>query len=333
MQSDTERLRLAQAALERGTETYRAALARAAGEVQAWLAAQRSAAAPKKERMAAELGPFGAGRIDVERLASAFADSPAPDAAALETIEAAAAVLRGLADSPADLVVTVQPGESLGEAVGTALARLGRAFGAVHLIALARAGRSGEADRGAWLHAYPFVRWSRRERQIAPPLVVSLDGAQLAAGSLAEFLDGSLKLALLVREPAPPAPLVRLITPGVFVGQSHDGSELSRLAAWGGPGVLAWMPESAARFVHDPAANPNDHLTIAHLPGPPRKAVGGSSVTQQVEELRQLQTLAANSVAVLAREAGPAGAGAGETANPVDRLASWLLSQADLSNL
>jgi hypothetical protein len=225
-------------------------------------------------------------------------------------------------------VVELPAGGSLADAVGRALARLGRAFGAAHVVALARSGRYDRAEHEPWLQGYPFARWNRHERQLVPPVIVSLAGADLRPGGLAEFLDGYVKLVLVVRDDvAPPAALVRLITPGTWLAQSHDGSELSGLAAHPGSGVLAWVPVGAAAFVHDPAASPvlSARIQLRSDPSPPRKGLGGLSARQLAEELRQLEAIAGLAVA------GTTATIQGTSSDPADRLAAWMLSQATLA--
>ena len=122
--------------------------------------------------------------------------------------------------------------------------------------------------------------------------------------------------------------------------QSHDAKGLNRFAAWDGPGIAALMPEQAARFVHDPAAGtaPWDRLSIGSVPlDDPTRPVGGFSARQQVEELRQLTELAAGpSPTAIARAEPTAAAPAGDPEappDPVDKLAAWLLNQADLTDV
>ncbi|MGD8727114.1 MAG: hypothetical protein PVH40_05685, partial [Gemmatimonadales bacterium] len=220
--------------------------------------------------------------------------------------------------------------------VARALEEIGRAFGAVRIYELTRSGSYHGNSHARSLGSFPFDKWSRGERRLAPPLVVTIDGADLRSGSLAEFLDGAQKIVLAVRGPCAPARLVRLITPGTFVIQTHDGSGLERLAAYDGPGVGALMPESTAQFAHDPSGGdtPAKRLTIVSLPEqPPRMSVGGLSGKQQAEELAQLQALAQQAAAPAAGGAAPAEAVAASAApaDPVDKLAAWLLTQADLS--
>jgi hypothetical protein len=121
-----------------------------------------------------------------------------------------------------------------------------------------------------------------------------VNGADLRADALAEYLDGRQKLVLLVRGACTPAPLVRMVTPGIFVLQAAAETELAGLAAFDGPGVAALVPEPVARFAHDPLGDDTGgrRLTVTHLPAEAsRTAVGGWSVWQQREELAQLAAL------------------------------------------
>jgi hypothetical protein len=125
---------------------------------------------------------------------------------------------------------------------------------------------------------------------------------------------------------APPAPLVRLLTPGVYLAQTHDGSQMTQLAARPGPGVLAWVPASAAAFVHDPGAGPSLGARLQMLANPPapRRGLGGQSAAQLAEELHQLEAIAG--LAALGGAAVQPGVASSQ--NPVDRLAAWILNQS-----
>lgn len=329
MPSDPARLDAVHEALRRCWTDYRDAAVLAAEEVSALVRTAREAGrATPAPAFAASLGALGSAHIDFDRLASFFGDQPVLDSTATEAIENAAAVLRHAAAAP-PAVVELPAGGDLVDAVGHALARAGAAFGAAHVVALARSGRYERAVHDRWLEAYPFTRWNRRERQLVPPIVVVLGGADLRAGGLAEFLDGRVKLVLVVRDDvAPPAPLVRLITPASWLAQSHDGAEVAALADHPGPGVLAWMPPSAAAFVHDPQASPvlGARLKVLSDPPAPRRGLGGFSASQLADELRQLEALAGIAV-------GGAAAIRGPSDEPVDRLTAWILGQANLTDL
>jgi hypothetical protein len=314
---------------------FHGTLAATADEVRRHLAARRSGREELVARVRSELGPLAEGRIDAEAFAALFGEHPQADPAAIQALARALEVLDALAARGDALsLVEVPAGASLYAAVSGALADVGRAFSTARLAHEVRASRPPVGDPGS-PEALPFAAWTKAERRLAPPLVVRLQGGDLRAAALAEFLDGRLRIVLVVEGDCPPAPLARLIAPGTYVLQTHDGSGLDRLAAWEGPGVAALVPESAARFVHDPAAGVAVHerITIGHLPDrAPRKAIGGLSAAQQAEELELLRSLAVRPAgpAPAGAEPAPVGTGGGE---PADRLAAWLLSQVDLSDL
>jgi hypothetical protein len=161
--------------------------------------------------------------------------------------------------------------------------------------------------------------------------VVAVDGKDLKAAGLADFMDGAQKIVLVASGESTPVPLVRLITPGTFVAQTTSSADLDRLASWDGPGIVAVVPDTAACFVHDPGRGTaaSERLKITRMPEDRRrKPVGGVSVKQQSEELLQLKTLGA---AQGAEE--PAVAVAAGSNDPVDKLAAWLLTQADLTDI
>jgi hypothetical protein len=160
--------------------------------------------------------------------------------------------------------------------------------------------------------------------------VIALDGADLHPAGLAEFLDGNLKIVLIARGETSPAPLVRLITPHAFVAQTDDPAVVERLGKVDGPGIAALMPPHTARFVHDPAGGAalGQRLTVGEVPSlDGKKRSGPFTAAQQREELEQLKALQAAAAAPTngALVSGAAGA------DPVDKLAAWLLQQADLS--
>jgi hypothetical protein len=314
-------------------------------DVRSYLVSSSSARDGRTERMAAELGPFGSQRFTVERLATLFAQPETLDAMTAETVEKALNTLADLARREEDLFVAdVPPGEGLRHAVDKALGEIGRVFGAARIVERVRTRRYRYSEHVRALGCFPFREWTRAERRMAPPLVVVVDGRDLHAIEVAEFLDGALKLIVVVQGESAPAPLVRLITPQTYVMQTAETSEVRRLIAWDGAGIAAVVPDSAARFVHDPSAGPElwDRLSVSHVPeGEPRRAIGSLSAAQQAEELRQLRALArrppasvpAAAVASGAPEAVAAATSAPEPAEPVDKLAAWLLSQADMTNV
>ncbi|MHC4845768.1 MAG: hypothetical protein ACYTCU_06375, partial [Planctomycetota bacterium] len=326
-------------ALARATEDFHSSLATTIDQVQALLPADDSADGAEPEHAA--LGDFASGRIDTARFASLVVRKRALEPATSGVIERALATLTGLAAQGETLsCVNVSPGESLHGAVSAALAQVGRAFGAARVIGLVRSGRYESSPHDRDLEGFPFARWNRAERRLAPPLLIEVDGADLQAGALTEFLDGAMRFVFLVRGACPPAPLARLISPGLFVMQCAEAADVARLAGWDGPGVAAIVPEGCARFVHDPAGGPEvwDRLALDHLPEEePKNPVGGISVAQQVEQLRLLSAFLVKPEAAPApmptadAAAAPAGGGAnGTTAEPADKLAAWLLASADL---
>lgn len=163
---------------------------------------------------------------------------------------------------------------------------------------------------------------------MSPPLVVTIDGADLWAGEIAQYLDGNQKLVLVVRSPCPPAPLVRLITPHALVMQTSSIDALSTAMQTDGLAVAALVPEGAAEFIHLPDGQRTIHerLRVSATPQGARKTLPSWSLWQQQEELQQLIALSTPPVALVRPE--PIGNGAKPTVDPADRLAAWLLSQA-----
>lgn len=312
-------------ALGERREAYHSAVATAVDEVRTLLDAGKGAEDAKGARAAAELGVFASGRIDLERFEALFSERESLDADAVKTIEAALATLTELVEAGDDLYLTkVRPGSDLGDAVDAALARSGRAFGAGRAVERARSG--GEAVDYA--RGFGPVRWNRAERSVAPPLIVELDGADLRPSRLAEFLEGGQAIVLLVRKPAPPAALARLIIPGTLVIQATDGEALEALRDRDGPGVVAVMPEGAATFRYTPEPEGPGELSVGALPEDSPRAVGSLSTARQEAELELLKLLDG---AVAGRVVAAAGDGAtAEAAQPTDKLAAWLLRQATI---
>jgi hypothetical protein len=358
MQSDP-RTAAALAALTAQRENFRWALAAAVEQVGSFLDAQRAVEAEPAARTAQELGVFASGRLDPERFATLFAEIGGLEAEALERMERARDLLARLLGRGSDLYVTrVSPGADLRAVVAAALAEVGRAFAAARTVELARAGALGP-DVADFPDGFAFRRWNRAERQIAPPLVVEVDGGDAQVSGLAEFLDGQQKIVLVVRGPAPAAPLARLVSEGVTVAQVGEPAELEPLAEGRGPAVIAVMPEGSARFTHLPGVGPvRERLTVHLLPeADPRAAVGSFGTFQQRQELALLRELvsgppvaptavaapvaAAPVAAAPVADASPAAAPAATAAaaapatvresDPVDQLAAWLLDESGLT--
>lgn len=335
MPSD-ERMDTALRALAGPIEKYRSAVITAAEEVRGYLSSHASKGEGDDESVAAGLGRFAAGVIDVDRFSSLLENNAAAgDPATLEKVEGAYKILSDIAVGGDDVFrIELRSGARLRDAIGERWAEIGRAFAAARVAGMATVG-SLNSRNDKLLGPLSFERWNRAERQLAPPLVVELEGADLHAGDLAEFLDGKVKIALVVKGEAPPAPLVRLITPATFVLQTDGATGLDRFGEFDGPAVAALVPEGCARFVHDPDRGPElwERIEVAFIPeavaGHP---IGGLSTWQMAEELHQLRSLQVASAA--AAERGDATAAGGVVADsPVDKLAAWLLSQADLDDL
>jgi len=363
MPSD-ERIRGALKALDDARESFRSAVACGVDEVRGMLDRMDVNGRGAGVRQGVELGAFAAGRIDVDRFGALFAHGAVLDAAGAATVKRALDILEEIAGwSEDDFAVRVAPGHDLRGEVAAALAVAGRAFGAARAIEMIRTRRYNAADHATLLGPFPPERWNRAERQISPPLVVEVDGGDLRVCGLAEFLDGSQKLVLIVRGEAPPASLVRLITPGVLVAQVSDVESLPSLLSFDGPAIVAIVPPQAALFVHDPRGGDalGERLTVTHVPdGEIRGVLGSLSAFQRREDLGWLGAL------VLAGAAGASGSAAASARSdfadpvvsmavtssatthndasrenadgvakddPAGRLAALLLRQADLSGL
>ena len=327
------RVGLALAALQRPIADFRAAVQGALVQADAFLAAQSDDAGARAARAGAELGPFAAQRIDAGRFAACFPATAAVDGESMCALRHAMRILRTVATVGDGLFVAeVAAGQRLGATIDSALAIAGGALGALIICELVRGGRYKAADHARLLDATEFRAWNRSERRFAPPLVVSVNGADLFAGALLDFADGREKIVLVVHGAAPPAALVRCITPGTFVLQTLDGSGLDRVAGFDGPAIAALMPEGAAVFMHEPTAGrePWQRMTVRHLPPPPTRALGGLSTWHMGEDLKMLADLARTPFAVPGANGG-AGAPAMGSTDAVDRIAHWLLDTSGLA--
>ena len=313
---------------------FRSVLVTTTDELRAMLLTRQSTLGGRAARAAGELGPLAAGRIDPERFAALVIDHHETDPAGTEVLQLALGVLTDLVErSERVSLVEVPAGGSLYEATARALGEIGRAFNAARAIIEVRAGRSRGAGAGSGIDPLPFARWTKSERRLTPPLVVAMQGADLRPAALAEFLDGRVKIVLVVEGECAPAPLARLVAPGTYVLQTADETGLDRFAAWEGPGIAALVPESAARFEHNPAGGAAswERLTITHVPDKlPRRTIAGLSAAQQAEELELLRSQAARPSGA---ELAGAAAAAGGASDSAEKLAAWLLSRVDLSDL
>jgi len=322
------------ASFQAALNAFRTVLVNTTDEVRSMVLSRQSTLGGRAERAMAELGPLAVGRIDAERFASLVIDHPDADPAATEVLAQARDALRDLTTRGERLcVVEVPAGGGLYEVVSRALGEIGRAFSAARAIVEVRAGRLRATEGARSVEPLPFARWTRAERRLSPPLVVQVQGGDLRAAALAEFLDGRQKIVLVVEGECAPAPLSRLVAPGTYVAQAAAASGLAGFVAWEGPGIAALVPESAARFEHNPAAGAAswERLTVTHVPEKaPRRTVAGLSATQQAEELELLRSLAARPAGA---ELAATPAGGGGPADSADKLAAWLLSRVDLSDL
>jgi hypothetical protein len=335
-----DRIQRALDALAAPREAFRSAVAGAVAEIGARIEAQRVQPEGRVNRIQLELGNFAGGRIDSTRFASIFGTAETLDPNALARLERAHETLRHLLDrGDALFTVPVPPGADLLPAVGRALSEAGRAFGAARDVEMARTGQAANGGFGEHVGGFAYRRWNRAEREIAPPLVVEVDGGDAQVGGLAELMNGRQKIVLVLRGPAPPAPLARLISPGVFVMQTTDPQDLDLLGSVDGPAIAALVPAACARFVHRPgAAESWQRFERVELPGQePRSPIGTFTVFQQSEQIGLLRALSDRPAATAGSppaEAAPlAAAAAAPTApaDPADKLAAWLLSQTDLS--
>lgn len=326
----TSLLSRALAAMEPRLQAFRTAVAAARTVVSRYQVLGRGGAALETEWALMELGPFAVGRIDVDRFARLTAGSEAPGLDVVSAIERAGSVLSAFADGAALQSVRVDPGGDLHDVVKEALTRVGRVFGAARVIELARIGAYEEARHARLLEGMRYRTWNRAERALAPPVVVEVRGEDCFPAGLGEFLEGGACIVLVVSGPTSPAPLARLITPGTFVAQTTDPGDLVRMAASGRPGIALLLDaerDEQAIFVHDPDAGgaPWSRLEVRRLPPDP-EGDGGPRARPWIDEVRHLRSLAERPVG----SAEPVVPAEDATAAPADKLAAWLLAQADL---
>jgi hypothetical protein len=355
-------LRIQQAldALAEPIKAFRSKLANTSEQIRLLISTRVEHTGSTVEVARAELGEFAAGRIDAERMAKLFSRVEPPTIEHGDVVVHALDVCNELLARRENLFhVEVAEGGDLHSAVAGALADIGRAFAATRLVELVAQGEYHVFEHATLLDGHPFEDWSRAERKVDLPLVICVAGSDLRVGGLADFLDRSVTIILVVDGEAPPAPLVRLITPGALVIQTADPRELEWIARHDGPGVAALMSAKAAQFRHDPdgGSTPVDRIVITHLPEEKPRRLGVSSGFQQREDLEQLEALAASPEASTRNKpAAPTPAAAVDADEPsgpsvapgidapnvvppavassmdaVDKLSAWLLEQADLT--
>ncbi|HSM05061.1 MAG TPA: hypothetical protein VK858_10555 [Longimicrobiales bacterium] len=309
-------------------DAFRSAVAEAEEEVRIYRARHEEVLADPVGRITRELGTFAVGRIDPRRLAGLLGDGAMPDPLTDRLMAVAHQRFGRMAtQGSGSHRVRVPTGGDLRDAVRDALAEAGRAFGLAHAVARARDHRYDPDRDHALLHAHPFDRWSPAERELAPPLVVEVDGAGLRAAGLVEFMEGRQKLVLRVRGKAPPAPLARLASPGVYVAQTM-GEEaptvVRELADHAGPGVVAVFDADAGAL---PFVSRPDRALEIDVDALTAAVAAATGVRGQpgLLDLRHLQALA-----VTPSPAAATGQGLPAGDPTVDRLAAWLLARTDL---
>jgi hypothetical protein len=334
MPSDQRATRALQALGVRVT-AFRAGLELARDEMRDHLESHRGVERDLTQSAAVALGAFAWGRIDAQRFGTLLADEQrlAPEGAA--TLAACVDALDELLARGDSLFVHRMPsGGQLRGQVDAAFAEVGRAFAAARVFQSVRRGAPMLPAHDSMLRDFPFAQWSRAERDLAPPLVIQLDGADLRAEQLVEYLDGAVRIALVVDAPAPPAPLVRLIAPSMLVLQTSDVTALDALHRATGPAVAALLPEGCAELLHDPRAGArlDERLTITR-PAIQSKGevIGWRSARQARDEAAQLDALAelcraARDVSVVV--VPPLDSNGQNGTGGVDAVAAWLLAQA-----
>jgi hypothetical protein len=306
----------ARQALQPARDRYRSILAATVEQVRVLLrnANANGAGAPEPVDM-----------IDLSRFNALKPAPRAQDASVGEPIAHAFDVLTDLLSAGyAAFEVEVDADRSLRETVDARLTSLGRAFGAARVIELAQAGRYDDEEHAGLLQGLAFEHWNAAEREVAPPLVVHVSGDKLLAVALADYLDGNVQMVLVARGDAPLAPLAPLITPHRLVVQAVEPDALAPVGRHKGPAIAALLPDSCARFVHDPAAGGSyfERLVVEALPDVAQpRAIGQTSAAAQVDALAHLAALTSVTV-----ESAPDAEIAPQDAEA--RLAAWLLKQA-----
>lgn len=280
------------------------------------------------------LGEFASGRVDPQRFALISAVAVPLDVVSHAVLDRAIDALDGLLSGGDELfIVNVPAGASVAAMVGERLAKFGSAFGIAGLINLVRRRVYDPLAHGLPFEEHPFEKWTSGERRIAPPIIILTPGENIDPFELARYVDGSIRIVVIADGPCAPAPLARLISPGVIVAQCDGATIPSNIEGFSGPAVIGMLDEHSALFVHDPrlGASAWKRLSVSRLPAAKaRKSIGRRSVAQQREDLALLESIAeqplfpANSTDALV-----AAISAGShTADPIDRLADWVLGQS-----
>jgi hypothetical protein len=272
--------------------------------------------------VSAELGAFANGRIQFDRFEEIVEKDAKPKKAVLNSIRHAQQLLTATLSVGDQLhIADVPDNGDLFAVTQDALATAARAFAAAYMIEVIRSGREDESKEEVLLAALAPDRWTRAERDIAPPLVVRVSGNDLRVAGFEDLLQGNQKIVLLVDGFAPPSPLVRLISPNVFVMQCRTLEELKRMTRVRGPGIAAVFAEEAATFVYEGT------LVIGSIPQDfPKRPTRTQTVFRQKEDLELLKQMSSAQ-----RPADPASqAEPREEVKAGDKLAAWLLKQVEL---
>jgi hypothetical protein len=316
-----DRTAVAVEAIRPRVELFNSAVATTTEQIRGLLAGTGES----REDQSIALGDFAAGHVDVERFSAFIRQDAKVEPTAEQPIRAAQRALDDLLDMSDSLfVLELEQGANLGAAVAERLATIGNAFSAAHVVALAKRGQYRDEEHKQLLNGLPYANWSHAERELAPGLVIELEGADFTPAQVAPYLDAGMKMVFVVKGDAPAAALARLVTPGIFVQQVIEGAGLDAFAAWDGTAVAAVMPKGAVSFVHDPAAGETtfERFTTLELPKEiRRRTIGGISPAQQSEDLQLLETLA-----VVPSPTGEA------ASDPAGKLSAWLLSQTSLAS-
>ncbi|HEX2778225.1 MAG TPA: hypothetical protein VHM30_01925, partial [Gemmatimonadaceae bacterium] len=249
MPSDERTQRVLEALADRAAP-FRQALSAVRDEIEEYLAAHRPNAFTAPDSPTT-LGPFASGRIDARRfdaILSARRVLAAADVARLE--ECLTVITDTLARGDALSVCEVPRGGDTRRAIEEELDKAGRAFAAARVFVAVKTGSYRAEQHGTLVRGLQFAEWTRTERELVPPLVVEVEGADLRAETVVDLLDRAARIVFVVNGQASPAPLVRLISPNTFVIQTTDVRALATIGEFSGPAVVAIIPKGCAEFVH-----------------------------------------------------------------------------------
>jgi hypothetical protein len=310
---------------------FRSSLATAVGLLRTSLAHVTGDTSKQQEFAEKSLGSFASGRIDAVRFEHFATNKTSVVASAGPVIERALDVMVELMDAGDSLnQVTLQEGQNLRCLLSRTLKNIGRAFGAAHAVELAKAGLYNEAEHAGLFEAYLYKNWNSAQRNLVPTIVIELANSGAQTTNLGEYIDGHFKVILVYGEDCPPAPLARLISPGVLVLQTSDCLGLDDFVSFQGPGIAAVVPQAAARFAHDPRRGSTlaARMVGIELPGAPQfHPRAGLSIGQQQQDFAQLQALASAETTAVEHSQTAI------SANPVDKLAAFLLGKAHLEEV